>query len=108
METCKVSFDDLDWESQLPACRFKAFRHGETTLRVVEYAKDFVAPDWCTDGHIGYVLEGELDIDFAGRVVRFAAGDGLFIPEGEARRHKPTPVSDVVRVVLVEQAGVQR
>ena len=108
METCKVSFGDLDWESQLPACRFKAFHHGETTLRVVEYAKDFVAPEWCTDGHIGYVLEGELDIDFAGRVVHFAAGDGLFIPEGEAHRHKPTAVTDVARVVLVERAEVQR
>jgi quercetin dioxygenase-like cupin family protein len=104
METYRVDFDSLDWETQLPASRFKAFHHGDTTLRVAEYAKGFVSPEWCTDGHIGYVLEGEMDIDFAGNAVRFVAGDGLFIPEGEAHRHKPSVVTDVVRVVLVEQA----
>jgi quercetin dioxygenase-like cupin family protein len=104
MKTYRVGFESLDWETQLPASRFKAFHHGETTLRVVEYAKGFVAPEWCTDGHVGYVLEGEMDIDFDGNVVRFAAGDGLFIPEGEVHRHKPTVVTDVVRVVLVEHA----
>ena len=96
VETYRVGFDSLDWETHLPASRFKAFHHGDSTLRVVEYAKGFVAPEWCTDGHIGYVLGGELDIDFD------AAGDGLCIPEGEAHRHKPTVVSDVARVVLVE------
>jgi quercetin dioxygenase-like cupin family protein len=104
METYRVGFDALDWESQLPASRFKAFHQGDTTLRVVEYAKGFAAPEWCTDGHIGYVLQGELEIDFDGNVVRFAAGDGLFIPEGEAHRHKPTVLTDIVRVVLVERA----
>jgi quercetin dioxygenase-like cupin family protein len=104
METYRVGFESLDWETQLPASRSKAFRHGDTTLRVAEYARDFVAPDWCTEGHIGYVLEGEMDIDFDGKTVRFAAGDGLFIPAGEEHRHKPTVVTDVVRVVLVEYA----
>ena len=104
METYRVGFDSLDWETQLPALRFKAFRQGDTTLRVAEYARGFIAPEWCTGGHIGYVLEGEMDIDFDGNVVRFAAGDGVFIPEGEAHRHKPIVVTDVVRVVLVEHA----
>ena len=104
METYRVGFDSLDWETQLPASRFKAFRQGDTTLRVAEHARGFIAPEWCTGGHIGYVLEGEMDIDFDGNVVRFAAGDGVFIPEGEAHRHKPSVVTDVVRVVLVEHA----
>jgi quercetin dioxygenase-like cupin family protein len=36
--------------------------------------------------------------------VRFAAGDGVFIPPGEGHRHKAVVVSDVVRLVLVEHA----
>jgi quercetin dioxygenase-like cupin family protein len=103
MEQRRINFDSLGWESQLPGARYKAFQRGGTMVRVAEYTRDFVAPDWCTDGHVGYVLEGELDIDFDGEVVRFSAGDGLFIPEGEESRHKPTAVSDVVRVVLVER-----
>lgn len=102
MKKCRVAFDSLSWESQLPGARYKAFQHGDTRLRVAEYTREFVAPDWCREGHVGYVLEGEVDIDFDGDVVRFSAGDGLFIPEGEDNRHKPTVVSDVVRLVLVE------
>ena len=104
METYRVDFASLPWETQLPASRFKAFRRGEAVLRVVEYTKDFVAPDWCSGGHIGYVLDGEMEIDFDGDVVRFTAGDGIFIPDGEAHRHKPAMLTDVVRVVLVEHA----
>ena len=104
MEKYRIAFDSLSWESQLPGVRYKAFVHGGTKLRLAEYSRGFVAPDWCTEGHVGYVLEGEVDIDFGGRVVRFSAGDGLFIPEGEAHRHKPIVVTDVVRLVLVEDA----
>ena len=104
MEKRRIGFDTLDWESQLPGVRYKAFQRGGTRLRVAEYSRDFVAPDWCREGHVGYVLEGEVDIDFNGEVVRFSAGDGVFIPEGEENRHKPTVVTDVVRLVLVERA----
>jgi len=105
MEKFRIGFDSLSWESQLPGARYKAFEDGGTRLRLAEFARDFVAPDWCTEGHVGYVLEGEVDIDFDGHVERFSAGDGLFIPEGEEHRHKPIVVTDVVRLVLVEHAG---
>lgn len=104
METHRIDFETLDWESRLPGARHKAFRRGDTTLRLAEYAHDFVAPDWCTEGHVGYVLEGEVDIDFDGHVERFLAGDGLFIPGGEEHRHKPVVVTGVVRLVLVEHS----
>jgi len=107
MEDCRIDFDSLSWESPLPGVRHKSFEHGGTKLRLAEYSRDFVAPDWCTESHVGYVLEGEVDIDFDGHVERFSAGDGLFIPEGEEHRHKPTVVTDVVRLVLVERVGRQ-
>jgi ethanolamine utilization protein EutQ (cupin superfamily) len=44
--------------------------------------------DWCTKGHVGYVLEGRFAIDFSANIVEFKAGDGLFIPPGEDNKHK--------------------
>ena len=65
---------------------------------------DFVDPEWCRARHVGYVLSGEMDVDFDGEVVRYRAGDGILIPGGEAHRHKATVVSDGVTLFLVEDA----
>jgi quercetin dioxygenase-like cupin family protein len=102
MKERKVDFDSLQWQTSLQGARYKAFQHGARTLRLVEFTKDFVEPEWCRKGHIGYVLAGEMDISFGGTAVRFAAGDGLFIAAGEENRHKATVITDVVRLILVE------
>ncbi len=86
----------------MPGVRFKAHEQGGRKLRFVEFSKDFVEPDWCIKGHIGYVLEGEMDIDFDGNIVHFGPGDGLFIPTGEDSKHIAKVLTDVVRLVLVE------
>ena len=78
MEQFKVDFDALDWETPLPGMRFKKFsRHGRQ-LRLLEFTKGFVEPDWCKKGHMGMVLKGKLKVDFKGRVVTFKAGDALY------------------------------
>ena len=104
MDDQRIDFGSLAWQSPLPGARYKACQRDDRKLRLVELTRGFVEPDWCTKGHIGYVLEGEMAVDFAGHVVRFSAGDGLFIPEGEDNRHKATVLSDVARLILVEDA----
>ena len=69
---------------------------------MVEFSKEFVEPDWCTKGHIGYILEGQMEINFDGKKVVFNAGDGVFIPAGEKHRHKGRVLTDIVKVILVE------
>jgi quercetin dioxygenase-like cupin family protein len=51
---------------------------------------------------VGYVLEGEFEIDFSGAVVQYAAGDGIFIPAGEEHKHMTRMLSNVAPVVLFE------
>jgi len=70
-------------------------------LRLVEYATD-MQPHWCEKGHIGYLLEGTLEIRFESGALVFNAGDGIFIPAGKDHRHTARPVSDLVRAVFVE------
>lgn len=102
MEQCKVDFESMAWESPAEGVRFKAYEQGGRKLRLVEFAKEFVEPDWCRKGHIGYILEGQIEIDFDGEVIVFGPGDGVFIPAGEEHRHKGRVLTDKVKVILVE------
>jgi len=104
MENFKVDFNAIEWETPLPGMRFKRFCHHGKQLRLLEFKRGFVEPDWCKKGHIGMVLEGTLEVDFKGRVVTFKTGDGVFIPPGPAGAHKARPLSPVVRLVLVENS----
>lgn len=102
MEQCKIDFGSMSWEIPADGIRFKAYQQGGRKLRLVEFAKEFIEPDWCTKAHIGYVLEGKMEIDFDGNVVVFGLGDGIFIPAGEEHKHKGKVLTDVVKVILVE------
>jgi ethanolamine utilization protein EutQ (cupin superfamily) len=103
MEQYKIDFESMSWEE--PACgvKFKAYEQNGKKLRFLELSKDFVEPG-CTNGHIGYILEGQIEIDFDGNVIVFGQGDGLFIPAGEKHRHKARVLTDTVKMILVEDA----
>jgi quercetin dioxygenase-like cupin family protein len=114
MTEYRMDWEQLPWEHPAPGVRHKLYREGNRRLRLVEFSNGFVEPDWCTRGHIGTVVEGDLEVVFqsppctAGILpaqprVRFSAGDGVFIPAGQQHGHKATVLSDVVRLVLVEE-----
>jgi len=102
MEQYRIDFDSMPWQTPAVGVKFKAYEQGGRKLRIVEFAKEFVEPDWCTKGHIGYILEGQMEIDFDGKVIQFGPGDGVFIPAGEKHKHKGKVLTDVVKVILVE------
>jgi len=102
VEQYQVAFESMPWVAPAPGVRLKLYRHGGKQLRLVEFTKEFAETDWCTAGHIGYVLEGQLEIEFDGGAIVFSPGDGIFIPEGEQHKHMGRTLTDVVRVILVE------
>jgi quercetin dioxygenase-like cupin family protein len=104
MKRYKIDFESMGWEVSVRGARFKAYEQGGRKLRLVEFSKEFVEPDWCRKGHIGYILEGQMEIDFDGNVITFGPGDGLFIPAGEEHRHKGRVLTDKVKAILVEDA----
>ena len=99
----RVLFDSLEWQSLIHGARFKVFRSGTKQLRLVEFTSEFVEPDWCEKGHIGYVIRGELEIDFHGHLVRYPEGSGIFIPSGVASSHKGRSVTPTVLLFLAEE-----
>lgn len=102
MEQYKVDFESIAWKTPADGVRFKAYQQDGKKLRLLEFAKDFVEPDWCTKGHIGYILEGQLEIDFDGKKIVFNPGNGLFIPAGEEHKHKGRVLTDAVKIILAE------
>jgi quercetin dioxygenase-like cupin family protein len=98
----KVDFDQLEWQAPLAGARFKAHREHGRQIRLVEFTSDFVEPVWCEKGHVGLVLEGELEVDFRGERQRYRPGEGIFIPAGAHSAHKARSLTPVVRLVLVE------
>lgn len=100
-----VDFKGIEWESPMPGVRFKAFVNDGRKLRLVEFTEELYEKDWCRKEHIGYMLDGRMTIDFAGRILEYAAGDGIFIPEGEEGRHKASIAKgERALIIFVEKA----
>lgn len=102
MALSPIDFDSLPWQSPLPGARFKSHRETSKQVRLVEFTSEFIEPDWCERGHIGYVLQGTLEVDFKGELVTYPEGSGIFISPGSANGHKARSVTPLVRLVLVE------
>ena len=100
----RVDFDAIPWSSTLPHLREKSEVRAGRRLRLLELGREFVEPGWCMRGHIGYVLSGRMELAFADHTETLAEGDGLFIPPGEAGKHRAKVLTDAVRLVLVEDA----
>ena len=64
MEAHRILFDQIEWQSPQPGVRFKLFRDGSKQVRLVEFSHEFVQPRWCEKGHAGFVLSGELEMNF--------------------------------------------
>lgn len=102
MEQYRVVFESMEWETPAEGVRFKAYEQGGRKLRLIEFDREFVEPDWCKKGHIGYILEGQIEIDFDGQAIVFGPGDGVFISAGQKHKHRGKALTDVVRIILVE------
>jgi quercetin dioxygenase-like cupin family protein len=102
VEQHRILFDSLEWQNGIHGARFKVFRSGTKQLRLLEFTSEFVEPDWCEKGHIGFVVQGELEIDFCGQLLRYPEGSGIFIPSGSASAHKARSLTPTVTLFLVE------
>ncbi len=67
MKNYLIDFKNIDWENPALGVRYKAYVKGNQRVRLVEFTEEFIEDDWCTKGHIGYILEGSISIDFNGR-----------------------------------------
>ena len=103
MQDYWIDFKSLPWEPVMDGVRQKVVAHSGKKVRLVEYSRA-MPPHWCAKGHYGYILKGRFEIEFADRTHIFEEGVGVFIPDGEEHRHRARALSDIVRVIFVEDA----
>lgn len=108
MKEFKVDFSSMAWQSLRLGARYKLFQNGAQQLRLVEFTTDEVDPNWCSQGHIGFVLSGSLAIEFGAKVVSYVEGDGIFIPSGSSSAHKARWINPGTRLVMVEEISRSR
>jgi quercetin dioxygenase-like cupin family protein len=105
---CLARFGSMEWESPAQKVRRKLHQNVDRQLRIVEFAQGLEHPEWCETGHIGYVLEGTMALEFDDQTVEVGPGEGFIIPDGPSHRHRPIPLTDHVRLVLSEQLASAR
>jgi quercetin dioxygenase-like cupin family protein len=101
MSEAHITWREIPWESPLPGLRQKAVVREGRRLRLVEYGPE-LPPHWCEAGHVGLVLQGCLELEFADGVVVLRPGDGLWIPAGPTHRHRASVPEGLARLVLFE------
>ena len=100
----RIDFAKTDWEPTLEGtARLKRIARDGRIFRLVELTRAASHPHWCLTGHLGFIVEGEMEIDFDGDVKVFRAGDALVIPAGEKDRHRPRALSDRALMFLIEE-----
>ncbi|MDP5168655.1 MAG: cupin domain-containing protein [Bacteroidia bacterium] len=83
-----IRFEEIPWERPANGVTQKIYATDGQRLRLIRFGDDFVEKKWCMAGHIGFVLSGEMSIDFDGAIQHYRQGDGLWIVAGETSRHK--------------------
>lgn len=99
-----IYFNELDWTTPAPGVRAKEAILGGERLRLVEFSEDFEEADWCRKGHIAYVIDGKIEIEFEGSIVQLKAGDGLFVPSGESSKHRARVPHGSATLFIIESA----
>ena len=98
----RIDFESLEWEVPFEGVRHKQMDQNGTRLRLVEYARE-MPPHWCERGHAGMLLEGVMEIEYDSGIVRYEHGDALYMPSGEAHRHRAVVVTEKAVCFFIEQ-----
>jgi quercetin dioxygenase-like cupin family protein len=98
----KVEFDKLEWKSPIEGLRHKYIDQNNLRMRLVEYSKEML-PHWCEKEHYGYLIEGQMEIEYENSKIIYKPGDGIFIPEGPDHKHRGRQLSEKVLVFFMEK-----
>jgi quercetin dioxygenase-like cupin family protein len=100
----KVEFDKLEWETPFKGVRHKYVDQNNIRVRLVEYSYSKEMPHhWCEKGHYGYLIEGQMEIEYENETIIYNLGDGIFIPEGPDHKHRGRVLSEKALVFFIEK-----
>jgi quercetin dioxygenase-like cupin family protein len=88
----QVDFAALSWNgwSSEALARVKDAEAEGYEVRLFEMGPGFVEPQWCSRGHIGYVVSGQYVMDLDGQTLYMQVGQGFVLPPGTRHRSRNT------------------
>lgn len=92
----------MPWNTVTDGARQKVVVSGQTRVRLLELTDAFVEQEWCTRAHVGYVVEGDLELTFQTGSMNLGIGDAFVLREGESDRHRAKALGPRVVLFLVE------
>jgi quercetin dioxygenase-like cupin family protein len=97
----RIAVDNLPIIEPTEGVRYQSACCDGRQIRVVEFAPGFREADWCSKLHVGYVLSGQMEVEFANGIEVFSIGDALMIAAGDV--HRVRVMDGPVRLFLVEE-----
>jgi hypothetical protein len=93
-------------EAEAPGIASRAVDVGGVRWALVDYQPGILREEWCTEGHSGYLLEGDVTYEFADGhpELRLTAGNGFTLPHGGGG-HRGRAGPNGVRLFLIDREG---
>lgn len=103
MASQQIDFATLAWDgwNSETLARVKAAESDGYEVRLFELGPGFVEPQWCTRGHVGYVVSGQYITDLDSETLQMRAGQGFVLPPGVRHRSRNTGAMPAI-VFLVD------
>jgi hypothetical protein len=99
-----LDFDSIDWADDQPDIHSRAENALGQRWAIVEYEAGAAREEWCTDGHRGYVLAGEIAYEFDDGTtppLHVAVGQGFYLAAGTGHRGR-NPGGSATRLFLID------
>ena len=98
-----LDFESVDWADDQSDIHSRAEHALGQRWAIVEYEAGAAREEWCTDGHRGYVLAGEIEYEFDDGTprLRVAVGQGFYLAAGTGHRGR-NPGATTNRLFLID------
>ena len=99
----KLDFDSIRWADDQADIHSRAAEALGQRWAIVEYETGAARGEWCTDGHRGYVLAGQIEYEFDDGSAPLAVeqGQGFFLAAGTGHRGR-NPGDIPTRLFLID------
>jgi len=97
-----LDFPSFPWGEDQADIRSQAAQVLGQRWAIVEYEPGAIRPEYCLDGHRGFVLAGEIEYEFEdGSTLLAREGQGFWLAAGTGHRGR-NPGDSVARLFLVD------
>lgn len=99
----RLDFESVGWADDQPDIRSRSAHALGQRWAIVEYSAGAARSEWCTDGHRGYVIDGQIEYEFDDGSPPLAVreGQGFFLAGGTGHRGR-NPGNGTARLFLID------